>query len=312
MAKNLIKTALFSTVFGLCIAQSDAQEPRYSTWSDPSKPQASHSVELDKMIKELQGLVSEAERARAADPKFLSDLKSLAARYGGVTEKLLFKDDFSDGNFTQNPTWAVSSGKYWIEKGYGLRSVVEKGAQSQNSSSSQQQKISKEELIIGVLGAVLGGKVQQQPQQQQAVTPKETPASVISLSKPINNAFRFEINLSSWQNSGHLEFGPYQGTNQKTGYRLVYQSGSSPALQLVRHYSSSSTVVGSYKSVKLEDQKNHKLVWTRSKAGRMAVSLDDKLLMDMTDQGFRDDFSGLVLSNKSGDFTIKSISAFGS
>ncbi len=306
-----MKKLLFATAFCVLSSQVLAQEPRYSTWSDPNKPQTSQSLELEKMIKELQTLVGEAEHARAADPKFLQDLKDLAARYDGSFERLLFKDDFMDGNYTANPTWLVRNGKYWIEKGYGLRSVVEKSGSSTQSSQSQEQKLSKEELIIGVLGAVLGGKVQQQQPQQQKTAPSPVQAADISLAHPINNAFRFELDMSSWTANSEFHWGPYQGTNQKTGYRLVYRSAQTPALQLMRHYASSSAVVASYNSLNLEDQKNHKWIWKRDKNGQMTVSLDDKVLIQITDHSFRDDFTGLALSNKSGDFTVKSIAGFG-
>ncbi len=297
-------------VYGTAQAQS-----RYSTWSDPNNPTTAGTENLGKMVDELRQMVDEAERARAADPQFLRDLKSLADKYGGAgpLSHLLFSDDFSDGDYTRNPVWTVTSGKYWIEKGYGLRSFIEAGASNTSSQSqSSSQKLSKEELLIGVLGAVLGGKVQnQQDQTSQNNTNTLAQAAEIYLSQSISNAFRLEFDLASWVAGGHFEIGPYQGNNRNTGYRLVYQSGQSPALQLVRHYASSSAVVGSYKNLKLEDQKSHKLIWQRDANGRTKVSMDGALLMDVTDRSFRDPFSGLVVQNNKGDFTVKTIKAFG-
>lgn len=300
--KRLVLAAVLSAV-----ALSAQAQTRYNTWSDPNAPQtASQSA----FVKELRTLVSEAEKARAADPKFLQDLKNLAAKYDVALPTTIFSDDFSDGDFTKNPAWQVTSGKYWIEKGYGLRSFVEKASAStsQNTTSSQPQKLSKEEMLIGVLGAVLGGQVQQQGNsQQQAPAAKQSDPAVIQLTTPVKNAFTLKMSFSSWVEGGQFEMGPYQGNDPEVGYKLVYRSGQTPALQLLRNYKNSSSVVASWSSLKLEDQKYHEIEWIRNPVGAMSVSIDGKSVLQATDNGFRDDFSGFVMKNTSGDYIIKSV-----
>lgn len=308
----VMKKLLLMSVFCVLALPLNAQESRYSSWSDPNKPQTSDSS-LNQMVDELRDLVREAEKARAADPQFLKDLNQLADRYGQPVYRLLFQDDFSDGNYTHNPVWTVSSGKYWIEQGYGLRSAVEAATATQDQPQEQSRKVSKEELLIGVLGAVLGAKNQntqsQEPVEKQAPAPAQ--AARIYTQQAIKNSFRIEMDFSSWAAGGNWAFGPYQGSNRDTGYRLVYQPDQSPALQLMRHYTKSSAVVASHQTLKLEDSKNHKLVWQRSPDGQMQVILDGETLMNVTDQSFRDDFSGFVLTNSAGDFTVKSLSVYG-
>ncbi|WP_419799981.1 hypothetical protein [Terasakiella sp.] len=58
----------------------------------------------------------------------------------------------------------------------------------------------------------------------------------------------------------------------------------------------------------MEDQKNHKLVWKRGAGGRITVRVDDKVVIDVKDHSFKDKFAGFILTNKKGDFTVKSIS----
>ncbi|WP_419798369.1 MAG: hypothetical protein ACNI26_01365 [Terasakiella sp.] len=303
-----MKKLLLGSALCLISFQLHASEPRYSSWSDPNKEVSQQSDALKNMIQELNNLVKEAEQARAADPRFLQDLKNLTNRYGQTTvPRVTLQDDFADGNFTESPVWQVVSGKYWIEKGYGLRSFVDGSSTASNAGSSSARKVSKEELLIGVLGAVLGGKTQTQPQEQAQATSVASSAEIYT-DHTISNNFEIDMDMSSWVDGGHLEFGPYQGTNRQTGYRLVYQGGQSPALQLVRHYSNSSAVVARYDILKLEDQKNHKLVWKRGAGGRITVRVDDKVVIDVKDHSFKDKFAGFILTNKKGDFTVKSIS----
>lgn len=291
----------------------NAADNRYSTWSDPNAPQVQTSANLDKMINELRNLVDEAEKARAADPKFIQDLKALAGRYGAPSMVSLFKDDFIDGNFTSNPTWKLLSGKYWVERGYGLRSFVELGTTTTTQAQPKQKKMSNEEAIIGILGAVLGGKTTRTTTQPApTTTTTNVQPAEIQLPMRINNAFSINMELSSWKEKGQFEFGPYQGTNLKTGYRLIYRAGGSPALQLVRIYASGSSIVDQVQTLKLEDQKTHKINLSRTTSGEMKVTVDDKILMQTTDRSFRDDFSGFIMTNRGGDYIVKSVSAMGS
>lgn len=289
---------------------AQAQDGRYSTWTNPDA-QKHQSAQMSDMLKELRQLVGEAEKARAADPNFLKDLKNLAARYDRSAMTLLFKDDFVDGDYTANPKWTVASGKYWVERGYGLRSFVEEG-QASTSSSQDSRKVSQEELIIGVLGAVLGGKVQKSGSSSQNTTTQKVEAAEIFSPLRISNDFSLNIELSSWKNKGRFDIGIYQGSNRNTGYRLVYRPGANPALQLLRNYAKSSSVIDTVASVHLEDQKNHVLTLSRTRGGEMKLTLDGKVLMNVVDRSFRDAFSGVVLKNAGGDYIIKHIEISGS
>lgn len=290
----------------------EAADSRYSTWSDPNAPQVQKNTTLDRFIKELRSMVNDAERGRAADPKFIRDLKKLAARYDISAMVPLFHDDFIDGNFTSKPAWKLLSGKYWVERGYGLRSFVEPGNTSTTQAQPEQGKVSNEELVIGLLGAILGGKTTRttaQPETKTVVNAAQV--AEIHLPKSINNAFEIKIDLSSWKEKGQFEFGPYQGTNLKTGYRLIYRAGKSPALQLVRNYASGSSIIDQVQTLKLEDQKTHQIILSRTVSGEMKVRVDGKTLMQTTDRSFRDDFSGLIMTNRTGDFIVKSVSVSG-
>ena len=128
---------------------------------------------------------------------FLGDLKALSARYDNPwTQRLLF-DDFSDGDFQRNPVWSVTSGEFWVEQGYGLRSrVVEAAA---GDPSGQQQPLSKEQMVFSVLGAVLQGAANNGG-GTVTTTPAAAPAkpSLMDRLARISNASRGVGDVSSW------------------------------------------------------------------------------------------------------------------
>jgi len=306
MKRFLLGAALCAFTFSV-----EAAENSYSAWSDPNAPQTQMSAELDKMIKELNNLVLKAEQSRAADPKFIQDLKKLSARYAPLATTALFKDDFSDGNFTNNPAWKLISGKYWVESGYGLRSFVEL---NDNVAKAQpkKKKVSNEEMVLGILGAVLGGKTTSTSNQAaSSTTTTQVEAAEIQLPIRINNAFSINMDLSSWKDKGQFEFGPYQGRNLKTGYRLIYRAGGSPALELMRIYASGSSRVAKVDHLKLEDKKSHKLNLSRTSSGEMKVIVDGKTLIQTIDNSFKDDFSGFIMTNRGGDYIVKTVSTTG-
>ena len=97
---------LVFVVFVICLAplSLNAQNTRYSTWADPSGTTGGDDS-LPAFIEKLNKLIDEAEKAKAADPVFLRDLRNLAR--GAVTpwNTVLLDDSFTDGNFTANPVW---------------------------------------------------------------------------------------------------------------------------------------------------------------------------------------------------------------
>jgi hypothetical protein len=123
-----MRTVIVSLLILLTAGPAGAQQT-YSTWSNPDGSAAASQSRMQELVDELNSLIDKAEQARAANPKFLRDLRDLARGYHRPWRKKVLDDSFIDGDFTANPTWTVASGKYWVEKGWGLRSAVEPQAQ---------------------------------------------------------------------------------------------------------------------------------------------------------------------------------------
>ena len=288
-----------------------AQTPKYSTWSDPSQPsaQSSSNADVTEFADKLNKLIDEAEKARAADPMFLKDLRDLANSYAAPTRRIIFSDTFEDGNYTQGPAWNVASGAYFIESGWGLRNkILETGQTTQN----EQKVDTGEDLAIALLGSILQQATGAQQQQQAAAqTQNKTKENLITSSLRISNSFAMSMEVSSWVANGHFEAGVFQGSNASTGYRMVYQSGQ--PLQLVKVGSKGRTVIAqSNAALSIEDKKFHAIEWSRAPGGQMVVSVDGIEMIRATDRSFSDAFDGVRLSDQGGDFIVKRISVDGS
>ncbi len=205
-------------------------------------------------------------------------------------QRLLVHDTFRDGNYTANPTWTVVSGKFQVEKGFGLRSVQEALSRPQA-----------QDLPSAILDMVMKEVVQSQ------VGPPGTKAEIY-LGRNIDNAFAIKLKLTARQVSGPLAFGPFQGGQRASGYRLYFIPGATRALELRRLTRSGTSVVQvSQRPLNLQYNREHILLWTRDKNGQMTVSVDGQEVFRVTDRGFSDPFHGFNFIDHGGDYILGEI-----
>jgi len=277
-------------------------QQKYSAWSNPDGSGGTTRELVDK----LNTLIDEAEKSRAADPVFLRDLRALTQSYGAPASAPAKKisaliDNFTDGDFTTNPVWSVSEGRFWIEKDWGLRSAITVGA----APEQQSKKPGGKDLALALFGAVLKQATKNKNEPAQDAQAAQQVAAIHSAAV-ISNAFSIEFELSSWQPQGRLDIGPYQGTDTNSGYRLSYTPGGSLAIWRVSSRGTS-IVKQSTSSVPLEDQKSHTIIWSRNSNAKMSVSIDGKTVLSTTDRSFSDPFTGIAITNRGGDYIIKRI-----
>ncbi len=290
-------------------AMAWAQSSKYSTWSDPSNPSAQtpSGAEVQGFVEKLNNLVDEAEKARAADPTFLKDLRALANSYNVPSLRTIFSDTFEDGNYTQGPVWNVVSGAYFIESGWGLRNKILEATQTAQATKKVD---SGEDLAIALLGSILQQATGTQQQQSTNSTQASAQENLITSSVRISNAFDMSMEVSSWIANGHFEAGVFQGNKANVGYRIMYQSGQ--PLQLLKVGSKGRTTIAQSNTfLTLEDKKFHSIELSRASDGQMVVSVDGTEMIRVTDRSFSDVFDGVRISDQGGDFIVKRISVDG-
>jgi len=294
-----ILTLFASLVLAVALAVPAGAQTKYQRWSNPDGPE-----NQSKLLEELRSLVDQADRDRAADPQFLRDLRALLRKYDRPNLAQLLFDDSADGDFEYNPRWRVVNGKFWVERGYGLRSHVSRHQAAAQDQRTKKQR--KQDQASKILGALLGAPPQQQQQQQSA---GGDATAVIYSTARISNAFSMRVEMSSWEAHGRFEIGVYQGTRLNTGYRLIYAAGATPTLRLLRvsARTGASIVATASQRIILEDQKQHVIEWKRGPRGGMRILIDGTEMIHARDTGYRDPFDGVTLLNRSGDFIVSKV-----
>lgn len=280
---------------GTAFAQTTSTDSRYSEWQG-NQPAGG---DIAAFLQQLKGMIDEADKAKAADPLFIQDMRDLIAAYENPFSTVLFADEFKDGNFTANPTWTASAGQWEVDlKGsnVGLRStIIPPGTQTQQS------------LTLGnILGAIL--------QPSTGTSQPGTQATYASIYTPvkISNAFKVRLEFVSSEPYGRWDWGPYQGTSGNVAYRVTYFPRGNPGLQLQRVTAQGSTTIASYNQpLALEGKQIHVAEMVRDRNGLITVAIDGKVLLTATDRQITKPFDGFLMINSGGRYTVRNVAIWG-
>ena len=260
------------------------------------------------IVDQLKEVIRGAEQDRRSNPTTTKQLRDLVRRYDWPWRVTLLYDDFRDGDYTYNPRWVVNQGEFWVARGAGLRSNFD----SLRSTTRRTSDRRSDNSALDILGEILlGGRELDEGRSPASLTSE----SEIFTRVGITNAFaaKLQLNLRSYaERNTRLEFGPFQGQDRSSGYRLAYDSGRTPTLFLLRFGPNRSAVIEiADQGIALEDGNLHTIEWRRGNDGEMVVLLDNKAVIRTVDRAYDDPFDGFAVINKGGEFELKQISVFG-
>ena len=269
---------------------------------------ATDKQKTQQLVDELKQLTDQAEQNRSASYRFIDQLRDLTARFDWPWGKEILFDNFRDGDFRQNPSWNTQSDAFWVTRSIGLQTQL---SNRHNSRNDRQEQQSAEETLLGIIIESTINK-QQSQRNRRFGTPDRAD---IYAAVPVSNAFAIKLKISAVgrdTQGGSFEWGPYQGQTADSGYRLVYQAGNRPTLKLLAYRRGMSSVIDLYdRGTLLEDGNMHEITWQRSANGQMTVFIDEQQIMQVRDRGYRNPFKGFVMTNRGGDYAIRSVSLSG-
>ena len=332
MLQRLLVPVLLAGALAMPAAADDGS--RYSEWSQDGA-EAEGAGALEALARELEALIDEAENARAADPRFLQDLRDKIAAHvaEAAPRTALIRDDFSDGDYTDDPRWEVVSGDFSVDQRLGLRTTIplsgadtetmrlsldtirDKGDELLDKGSEllDKGKDTVSDLISGekTFGDLLGGDDEEAKEDTGPGGPE--PAEIV-LEADIPNAFALEVEIMSGiaHKDAQFEIDLFQGRGGASGYRLSYMPGDDPGLLLSRFGRRSTEVIGEHgDALALEDGQSHTVALVREDDGTMTATVDGTELIRVKSSALEDPFGGVSLVNGGGDYAIRSIAVYG-
>jgi hypothetical protein len=260
------------------------------------------------LVDHLKEVIRGAEQDRRSSPSITRQLKDLVRRYDWPWGVSLLYDDFRDGDYAYNPRWAVKHGDFRVVRGAGLRSYFDPPKSGTYRTSDRKS----DNAAFEILSDILIGNRDRAVGETQASSKSE---AEIFTRVGISNAFalKLQLNLRNYgDRNTRLEFGPFQGEERGSGYRLAYESGRIPSLSLLRFGPYRSGVIEMVdQGIVLDDGAPHTLEWRRNNDGEMVVLLDNKEVIRTVDRAYGDAFDGFAVVNKGGEFDMKQVSIFG-
>ncbi|MCP3872545.1 MAG: hypothetical protein GY699_05225 [Desulfobacteraceae bacterium] len=272
------------------------------------------SARLKSMISELEGKIEDANKRMIAHPNFLEELKALVEKYKSQLRELFFRDTFEDGNFNDNPKWSVKSGEFSINDAERLTSFVSTQIPEIQPEEQPQKNESSESEVVGILlDSIFGTPKTQEPVQKEPQT-QSNPVKPAAIFTECVFPPAFEMNMKFKSSpSGEMELSLLGSKNLTLRYLLKINANHSKdtPIEVVRKDNSRSFVVGASDTFPaINDGQFHTLSWVRFVNGSMNVLIDGNVVLQTYEAYYRDNFTGLGITNNGGSYEWDSFEIF--
>lgn len=294
---TLIPITLFFT-FILVLPVLAEEESKYGEWQTSDD-------RLENMIDDLDQVIKEGTRSRAAHPGFLQDLNRIIDQYRIPTRTTFFSDDFADNNFTDNPSWTVRNGVFSVDRfGALYSSIPVRKPATEKDTEPETEGDRNLRILLGVLNEITKDGSEQQGQGDQT-------AATITSAATIPNSFTLQYSFKSNSTWGSTGIGVIVGEDPLSGYHLVYRPspGEDRPLQLIKYRYGNPYIIDEVleNSPDLDDGLEHTAKLVRSANGDMVVTIDNVEVMRTADFSNRDEFSGIAIVNNGGSYSYDNI-----
>jgi hypothetical protein len=274
---------------------------------------------VQEMVDKLRTITNKARKKRAADRWLLADLEDLIAHYDWPWRNELLSEDFSDGDYQQDPTWKVVSGEFWVDSRLGLRSRSHSRIQDRSTiEESRDTEEDDRDMRRALLGALLQGalgpeKRKQRKSEDSSYRRRNEPAEIeLPLRIPTTFALQTEFSIhNAPSEAGEQSFSLIQDQRGDYGYQLVIQTGQQHTIELLSILGGRISVIKSAQLEEFDAAQSHTLEWRHDAFGQIEILLDDNSIIRARDRSFRQPFERVSIFNKTGDFAVRSLLLFG-
>lgn len=272
-----------------------------------------YNEEVQTLVDQLREIAERSRRERAADRWLQRSLEELISQHDWPWREELLYEDFSDGDFNNQPQWQPVSGQFWVDPSLGLRSRVY-SQQPEPATTPEEQAPAQKDVGTAILGALLQEALRsKQPEKKEAPAPRrderEVPAE-IHLPIKIPGTFAFKAEFSSHNppsEQGKMQFGFYEGPDAAWGYLISLHTGDRPVIELAQLRGGRYMPIEEAVISDLNDGQPHEIEWRKNSFGETELLLDQQVLVRGRDRDFAQGFGYLAAINQGGDFGIRSI-----
>ncbi len=271
----------------------------------------SENEDVQAIVDRIKAISERARQDRSADRSVLNALDRLVEEYEWPWRRELLHEDFSDGDFSNQPAWRVEAGRFWVDGTLGLRTRAPIAPAVSRVAAPRPQD---DDVGRQIFGGLIRDMIEASEPQTREPRPELAPPEIV-LPLSISPAFAIQVEFSvhnAPSEAGVLQFAVNQDVDRQSGYRLALQTGDDPRLDLLRVRAGRSALIDSValKTV-IGDGQPHRLEWRQDRDGRVELLLDRERLVDTTDRAFRTEYRSLGITNGGGDYAIRMLSAYG-